>query len=126
MEFLGTINTVWAFAFAVLYLTVETIKATVKSKKEKKNEFLDAVKALSEKLDNHIAFDIKKQKELSLQVEGMQILNLINFSPRQENRIDKAFNAYQDKDGNSVVEDAYYEYKQKRQNSLANLKRKKQ
>ena len=112
MEFLGTINTVWAFAFAVLYLTVETVKATVKSKKEKKNEFLNAVTALSEKLDNHIAFDIEKQKELSLQVEGMQILNLINFSPRQEKRIDKAFSAYQEKNGNGVVEDAYYEYKQ--------------
>ena len=124
MEFLGTINTVWAFSFALIYLAVETVKQVSKTRKEKKSEFatLTAFNALSEKLDNHILSDIQKQAEVSLHFEGAQILHLINFSPRQEKRIDKAFEAYSAKGANGVVAEAYYEYKQRRQNSLANLK----
>ena len=109
MDFLGTISSQWGF-FALVFYMIFNEWAKNRKKKESENVTLA----------RHLELE-KKVEDLEARLMGDRILLMIYNQPLKEAWIDKMFNEYSPKH-NGVVADAYYEWKEKRNNSKKNLK----
>ena len=110
MDFLGTISSQWGF-FALVFYMIFNEWAKNRKKKESENVTLA----------RHLELE-KKVEELEGHILGNNILLMIYNQPLKEARIDRMFANYSAKGHNGVVADAYYEWKEKRNNSKKNLK----
>ncbi|MDR2841103.1 MAG: hypothetical protein LBV75_07570 [Paludibacter sp.] len=147
MEFLSSINNVWAFAaFVIIYFSTEILKwhkkKQITAKKserfqhdiEKKIARLetackDILPAGSLMMGDEIRDNFKNLNERmdknDVVTQRLQVLNLIQHTPLEVRIISKEYDKYKEMSGNSYLDEVFATWQQKQQNKLNNLKQNK-
>ena len=129
MEFISTISSHWELLALVVYLI---FNEWTRSRREKKEKFAtrQALKELENKLEKHIKESTEWRSKQNLQVQGQMILNSLamthpNCSKSRFEKIKHEFDLYVKAGGNGYVRAYYFDWLERRENSLKNLKQNK-
>ena len=130
MEFLGQITNEWAFYAMIVYFAVEGLKWFLKNKPSKKTATDKSVKELSDKMDAHIESDKEIHAANEVKFRGLHVLALITTthpgcSMAKFQRLQNTFDAYYKAGGNGLVSESYFDFVEKREKCLKNLKNQK-
>ena len=115
-------------ALVIVPIAKELILWLKKKKQKKSGEYVDLhkelgemrqeQKAMSDKLDEHIKREIEQKEctdsklvDIQLQTMGIQIMNLIHFSPQERGTIENLCQKYISSGGNGHVKLAYETWK---------------